>query len=692
MSFLVRLVTSIVLFLGLVTAQAHAAEGKSAHIEAKLIAVSSSVPQGGDVMLALDYKTAPGWHTYWINAGDTGLPPKFTWSLPDDVTVEAPQFPTPETIPTFGLMSYGYQDRTVLLLPLHNRSKLGAGEALPLKARVDFLVCEKICIPESLEVSLRLTVGAIAPGADAKTLAKAAKALPKPAPFTGTVAVTDDGIAEFGFAGKDLPSPQGAYLFVAHDRVVKAAAPQTVDSGPDGFSIRTAAQGPLPEGDIKGVLKFRNGEAYEVSLTRAPLAPGVHGLGSAGASGADTSAGGILLAALGALVGGMILNLMPCVFPVLSMKLLALSRAGHDQKLARTEALAYGGGVILSFLALAGVIVLARSFGAQVGWGFQLQSPYVTAALAVVMLLVALNMSGVFSVGASLQRLGGNVQLDQNRPILSAFLTGVLAVVVAAPCTAPFMGPAIGVALTQGGLSAVTIFLALGLGFALPFVALTFLIISVPAVARALPKPGPWMSWLQRGLSVLMYGAALWLIWVFAQQVTGLGLGLLIAAVVLIAVGLAVAKLPSLARIAMVVTAVVVTAFAATQGLPPATKSTAAAPIDHVAFDMNQLSALRAEGKPVLVDMTAAWCVTCKVNEVRVLYTPEVADAFKATGTTYMVGDWTNQDPAISRYLSLFGRSGVPLYVYYGPDKAEPKVLPQMLDQGDIVKLLKSAK
>ncbi|EGF92563.1 cytochrome C biogenesis protein transmembrane region family protein [Asticcacaulis biprosthecium C19] len=677
--------------MGLAIAPVQAAEGKSAHIDARLISVSPSVPQGGDLMLALDYKAAPGWHTYWINAGDTGKAPTFTWSLPDGVTIGDAKFPVPKTIPTFGLMSYGYEGRTVLLLPLRNGSKLGAGEALPLKARVDMLVCEKICIPESFEVSLRLTVGTAAPGSDAKIIAKAEKALPKPAPFTGTIAVTD-GVAEFGFAGKDLPSPQDAYFFVAQEKVVKAPAPQTVDTGAEGFAIRTEAQGALPEGDLTGVLKFKNGIAYDVKLTRAPLAPGVYGMGSAAGGAADTSFGGILLAALGALAGGMILNLMPCVFPVLSMKLLALSRAGHDQRLARTEALAYGGGVILSFLALAGLIVLARSFGAQVGWGFQLQSPYVTAALALVMLLVALNMSGVFSVGATLQRLGGEVQLDQKRPVLSAFLTGVLAVVVAAPCTAPFMGPAIGVALTQGGLSAVTIFLALGLGFALPFVALTFLIISVPAVARALPRPGPWMSWLQRGLSVLMYGAALWLIWVFAQQVTGLGLGLLIAAVVLIVAGLVIARLPSLARIAMVVTAVVVTAFAAAHALPPTSKATTVAPIDHIAFGMNQLTRLRAEGKPVLVDMTAAWCVTCKVNEVRVLYTPEVADAFKTTGTTYMVGDWTNQDPEISRYLTLFGRSGVPLYVYYGPNKAEPKVLPQMLDRGDIVKLLKAGK
>ncbi|ESQ77429.1 protein-disulfide reductase DsbD [Asticcacaulis sp. AC402] len=691
MSFIVRLVTSIVLLLGLMTAQAQASEGKSAHIEAKLIAVSPSVPQGGEVMLALDYKTAPGWHTYWINAGDTGLPPKFTWSLPDGVTIGAPRFPVPKAIPTFDLMSYGYEDRTVLLLPLQNASKLGTGEALPLKARVDFLVCEKICIPESLEVSLRLTIGAISPGADAKTIAKAEKALPKLAPFFGTIAVSN-GVAELGFAARDLPSPQNAYFFIAQEKVLSAPAPQTVDTGPGGFTIRTKAAGGLPDGDLNGVLKFKDGTAYEVKLTRAPLAPGVHGLGSTVGASADTSLGGIVLAALGALLGGMILNLMPCVFPVLSMKLLALSRAGHDEAKARGEALAYGGGVILSFLALAAVIVLARAFGAQVGWGFQLQSPYVTAALAVVMLLVALNMSGLVSFGATLQRFGGGVQLDQKRPILSAFLTGVLAVVVAAPCTAPFMGPAIGVGLTQGGLTAVAIFLALGLGFALPFVALTFLIISVPAVARILPKPGAWMTWLQRGLSLLMYGAALWLIWVFAQQVTGLGLTVLLLAVVLIGAGLAVKQLPAPVRIGMVVTAVVAAAFSATLGLPPASKSGVATATDHVAFDMNRLTQLRAEGTPVLVDMTAAWCVTCKVNEMRVLYTPEVADAFKATGTTYMVGDWTNQDAEISRYLSLFGRSGVPLYVYYGPNKAEPKVLPQMLDKGDIVKLLKTGK
>jgi len=380
---------------------------------------------------------------------------------------------------------------------------------------------------------------------------------------------------------------------------------------------------------------------------------------------------------------------MPCVFPILAMKLMALTRAGHDQALARRESLLYGAGALLSFVVLAVILEVARALGQSLGWGFQLQSPYVTAGLAIVIVLVGLSMGGFFEFGAWLQRLGGNIQIDANRPWLSAFMTGILAVVVAAPCTAPFMGPAVGFALTQGGAVSFLVFLALGLGFALPFVALTWLITLVPAVANLLPKPGDWMISLQRFLSVVMFCAAIWLVWVFSQQVSSNGLLLLVIGLILIiAAVINKLKLQRYAPPVLVVLGLVLVAAGAHQ--PPAARTAAAgaARLANVPFDLARLSELRAQNKPVLVDLTAAWCVTCKVNEMGALADPDVVKAFKDTGTIYMVGDWTNQDARISHYLGLYGRSGVPLYVYYGAQNAKPQVLPQLLQAGDVVKVL----
>ena len=685
-SFFRFLVSVFVLSLA-VALPAHAAEGHSDHIKARLIAESATVAPGGQILVGLDYEAVKGWHTYWINPGDTGLAPKVTWNLPDHVTAGDIQWPTPTLLPAFGLMSYGYDGPTTLLIPLNNQSTLGAGNILPIKAHVDFLVCADVCIPESLEVSLNLKVGSPSPGPDAGPLARARAAVPQAKGPAGTVDLRN-GVVELGFP--TALEGRGAYFFPSQADLVSAPAPQALDLGAQGFALRVKSAGDaLPEGPLSGVLKLADGTAYDVALTRAPLSPAVHGLGDAPQNKQDTSVGGIVIAMVFAFLGGLILNLMPCVFPVLSMKLLSLSRAGHDQGLAQTEALVYGAGAIVSFVALALMLQVAHMLGASLGWGFQLQSPFVTALLALVMLLVALNMSGVFEIGASLQSAAG-VSFDAKRPLLAAFFTGVLAVVVAAPCTAPFMATAIGVALAQGGFTSFAIFVALGLGFALPFVALTFLITLVPGVAGALPKPGKWMDWLKHALSLLMYAAAAWLIWVFAQQVQTLGLVILLVALAAVTAGVLNLPLPKFAKSLLLVAGVALCIFAAMQpqgsklhampsGLPP-----------HQDFHVDTLAQLRSQNTPVLVDLTAAWCVTCKVNERLVMATAPFQKAMKETGTVYMVGDWTNQDSEISHYLTLYGRSGVPLYVYYGRNNAEPKVLPQILNTDAVVKVLRA--
>ncbi len=672
-------------------AQDGATEGKSPHITARLIAESATVAPNGDITLALDYTPAPGWHTYWINPGDTGLPPKFKWNLPDGVTTSDAQFPAPELLPAFGLMSYGFTGRTVLLIPAHNGSSLSAGDTLPIKAHVDFLVCADVCIPESLDVSLDLKVGAPKPGSEAGVIDKARKALPQAVSAAATIDLRN-GQIELGFPMADVTA-QGAYFFSAQGGMTSAPAPQALDMGAKGFTLRTKAAGTaLPEGDLSGVLKLADGTAYAINLNRAPLDPSVHGLGAASQATTKVSLSGILIAIAGAFIGGLILNLMPCVFPVLSMKLLSLARSGHDKGLAQQEALFYGAGTIITFVSLALILMAARAFGQSIGWGFQLQSPYVTAGLSLVMLLVALNMSGVFEIGSSLQAVGG-IQVSSKRPRLSALLTGVLAVVVAAPCTAPFMATAIGVALAQGGLVSFAVFVSLGIGFALPFVVLTFLITLVPGFARVLPRPGKWMDGLKHALSLLMYAACLWLVWVFAQQVQLGGVILLGFALLLVVLAVTKISLPKFVKPVVLIGGLVLCGIAASPPAPDRWSSdqgeAEAKENPLTAFSLQKLSEARAAGKPVLVDMTAAWCVTCKVNEARVLHTKEIASAMRETGTIYMVGDWTNQDAEISRYLTLFGRSGVPLYVYYGPNNAEPVVLPQLLKTADVVKVIR---
>ncbi len=666
---------------------AAAEEGQSAHIKARLVAETTAVAPGGDVMLAFDYTPTPGWHTYWVNPGDTGLAPTFDWNLPDGVTVDDIQWPTPSLLPAADLMSYGYEGHVTLVMQVHNASKLSAGDILPLKAHVRFLVCADVCVPEEMDVNLNLPVGEAKPGSDSSTIRKGMKTEPGISETFQTIDI-QNGQVELGFSvtGQNL---EGAYFFPLQSGVLAPSAPQILDVGPNGFTIRVKAAGAtLPEGNLRGVLKFGDGKAVEYSLKRASLLPGVHGLGAPAAAKTDTSLAGILLAMGFAFVGGLILNLMPCVFPVLSMKLLSLAKSGESGGMARVESLIYAAGTIISFVALAAMLDVARRFGASLGWGFQLQSPYVTAALALVMLLVALNMSGLFEVGASLQGVGAGT-FNRKRPLLSAFLTGVLAVVVAAPCTAPFMATAIGVALAQGGWTSFAIFVALGLGFALPFVSLTFLITLVPGVARALPRPGKWMDILKHARSVLMYLAALGLVWVFAQQVELAGLLVLVLALIVVVLAVLRKPLPRLAKPVVLLGGLVLIGLAAS--LPRTTKTEALPTglLPHRDFSVAALAQLRAQDKPVFVDLTAAWCVTCKVNERLVLTGPAFEQALKETGTVYMVGDWTNQDAEISHYLSLYGRSGVPLYVYYPRHNAAPVVLPQLLNAGAVAKVMR---
>jgi len=443
-----------------------------------------------------------------------------------------------------------------------------------------------------------------------------------------------------------------------------------------------------------------DGQAYEIAAAPGAPPPGAAGLGPPAPKAAGASLG-LLSAAVFAFLGGLILNLMPCVFPVLAMKAASLAaHGGRETALARRHGLAFGAGVLITFLALAGLLIGLKAAGQAIGWGFQLQSPPVVAALALLMLAIALDLSGVYEVGTSLQGMGSG--LAGRGGIVGDVFTGALAVVVAAPCTAPFMGAAVGWALTQPPAAALTVFLALAVGFALPMV----LIAVWPGLLKRLPKPGPWMDVFRRVLAFPMYGAAAWLVWVLTLQAGAAALArILIAAIVLAfaawLAGAAQRRAAAGGRPLALGGAAAVLAVAALAGViwpayaetPAAggTATAAAAEADSEAYSPERLAALRAEGRPVFVNYTAAWCVSCQVNDRVVISTRAVVDAMKQKRVAYLKADWTKRDPVIAAELARFGRAGVPLYLVYGADGGQPVILPAILTQGAVLGALDAA-
>lgn len=675
------------------------------HLTAELVSARQGVAPGQTVHVALVQKIQKGWHTYWRNPGDSGEATKLAWTLPPGWSASEFTWPTPHRQPVGPLVNYGYEGEVILPVALTAPADARPGHTVTLRGVASFLVCADICIPEDANLQLTLPVTAGAAPDDptwgpriARTLAEAPKAAGLDATFERQGDVLKLAIVGEKLRGADLSE---AYFFPYSGSVIDHAKPQPIELGPEGLTLSLAPgygfQSGEPPQQVAGVLAVA-GEAY--TLDAAPGRPpaAAAGLGPPkprpAGPGATT---GLLGAAAFAFLGGLILNLMPCVFPVLAMKAASLAGHGGAHGDARRQGVAFGAGVLASFLALAGALIALRAAGAEIGWGFQLQDPTVVAILALVMLAVALNLSGVFEIGTSLQGVGSG--LAARNGLAGAFFTGVLAVVVAAPCTAPFMGPAIGWALLQPPAAALAVFLALGIGFALPFVAVAF----VPALINRLPKPGGWMDIFKKALAFPMYGAVVWLVWVLTVQVGAdavpriLGAGVLLALAAWIggaaqrqhAVG---GRHTGLAAIAATLAVLAVAGGAVWPTYAVATPAAAqAAELDDEAYSPERLAALRAEGRPVLVNYTAAWCVSCQVNDRMALSTKAVADALARNNAAYLKADWTKRDPVIAAELARFGRAGVPLYLVYGADGDEPAILPSILTQGVVAKALDAA-
>jgi thiol:disulfide interchange protein DsbD len=678
--------------LFLAASAAGAQVGASPHAHVSLVARTATVAPGATVWVAVVQDLDAGWHTYWRNPGDAGEATSLTWTLPPGWRAGAIDWPVPQRLPLGPIMNYGYEGRAVLPVQIQAPTSAKPGATAHLIVKVDYLVCAEVCVPGTASASLDLPVaagvGAAAP-AGAAIIDRALAATPQIAPLRVTWSRSGAGV-KLSAAGGPLAGAgeRDVYFYPYDPALIDQAKPQPLDRGPRGLTLGLTPGPGLARGApaLAGVL-FVDGRGFEINAVQGAPAAGAGGLGSGARARASGGAQFGLIASMAyAFLGGVILNLMPCVFPILSMKAAALAGHGGKGHRATGEALAFLGGVIISFVALAGALLAARAAGEAVGWGFQLQSPPVVAALALIMLAAALNLSGLFEAGTSLQGLGSG--LAAHGGIVGSALTGSLAVVVAAPCTAPFMGPALGFALTQPAAMALAVFVALGLGFAAPFTVLAL----TPALLRRLPRPGPWMEILRRALAFPMYGAAAWLAWVLAQQSGPQGLAALFAGAVALslaawlfglaqgrrALGSRAGGLTAASAVALVAALAVGIAIPA-DNLGAAKAATSAGPLSARPWSPQAVAQLTADGHPVFVNFTAAWCVTCQVNERVAFSSPEVAQAFRRTGAAYLVADWTNRDGDIAKALETQGRAGVPLYLVYGARGGAPTVLPQLL-------------
>jgi thiol:disulfide interchange protein len=605
------------------------------HVRVALLADSATVAPGGELSLGLHFVLEDGWHVYWRNPGDSGEAPRVAWNLPPGFGVGPLEWPAPERIAVGPLVNYGYE-RDVLL-PALVRVPADVAGTVHVAGRASWLVCDADeCIPGSASLALDLPTAATrTPGPNAARFAAARARVPQPPPSTWRLSTSSTArTVTLSVRGVDGPLDGEPQFFPAARAVVEHAAAQRAVPAPGGFDL---------------------------VLTRW------------------VDAAGALATPLAfAFLGGLLLNLMACVFPVLAFKAFGLAGlAGEARRVARGHGLAYAAGVVVSFWAVAGALLALRAGGATLGWGFQLQSPVVNAALAGVFFWMAMLLLGVCTVGGRFMGIGQ--RLAGAGGLRGAFASGVLATVVASPCTAPFMGTALGYALVQPAAVALTVFTALALGLALPYVALTF----APGLSRWLPRPGAWMETMPQALAFPLLATVVWLVWVASLQ--GGPDAVRAIAIELLLLGLAAWLFGRFRLRAVRVAALLCVAGAAVVGARVAPDAGARAPVAAGGLAWEpwspaRVAALRAEGRPVFVDFTAAWCVTCQVNERVALAAPAVAAKMRALGVVPVRADWTRPDADIAHALEAFGRDGVPLYVLYpGAPDAPARILPQLL-------------
>jgi len=685
------------------------------HTDLEVFAHADGLAAGEPVRLALRFTPTPGWHTYWVNYGDSGKPPNFRWTLPDGWEVARPLYPVPERIPVGPLMNYGYERPASLIVEMTPPADY-AGGSVPVALEAHWLVCEEICIPERGELFFTLDPEQVGrEPAARKVLLEAEAALPSQAPWPVSAAMDDEDFR----LSVELPAQEAklvetAYFFPHQEGVLDYAVEQRLNRTASGLSLTVPRPGyPMDAERVSGVLVIENAagreEGFRLSASLAKSAALAAATGGAGLLGFDGGAGGgalsmsLFTAVIFALLGGMFLNLMPCVFPVLSLKAFSLIKAhGAGEAAARRDGLAYTAGILASFGLVGGALIALRGAGAEIGWGFQLQSPAIITGLALLLFVVGLNLTGLFELPSRLSGLGQG--LTERSGLSGAFFTGVLATVVATPCTAPLMAPALGFAIFQPAPVAIAIFLSLGLGLALPYL----LVSMSPAVRRLLPRPGPWMLRLRQFLAFPMFLTATWLVWVLALQAGANAVALALTLMVAIGFfiwlwGMAAGGGRRLRSVAAVMTIVLLGGlFQFGQGAIRTTGSAGKASQDQADASLaermgvepwspSRLADLRAEGRPVFVYFTAAWCITCKVNERVAMDDAEVISHIRENDIAVLEADWTNHNETIARELARFGRSGVPLYLFYPAGGEEAVLLPQVLTPSNMIEAFEQA-
>ena len=723
-SHLLSLSSLLLALVPICGAAAPAAVVTTPQVRAELVAhAPDGVAAGKPLWLGLKIEHQPHWHTYWKNPGDSGLPTTLQWTLPPGVSAGDIQWPTPVRLPIGPLMNYGYEG--TLLLPVSLTVPAGFQEnTLQVKLRADWLVCKDVCIPEGGDFTLQLPAQA-ATGGHAALFASARAALPQPvagAKASAAVVGQDLLVQVSGLPAAWQDKALG-FLPETTGVIHNAALPQA--RWADGnWTARIALDPQRSESpSVMPVVLTRAGEpaGLQVQLTvttpwPAPAAPpaALPSLGEAQVSPSTVASLSWALALALALMGGALLNLMPCVFPVLSLKVLGFAAHANDRRGLLAGGLAYSAGVVLSFVALAALLLALRAGGEQLGWGFQLQSPLVVATLAALFTLIGLNLAGVFEMGSVLPSAWASARA--RHPMVDSFLTGVLAVAVASPCTAPFMGASLGAALSMPTAQALAVFAALGLGMALPFLAAS----AWPAVARWMPRPGVWMSHFKTLMAFPMFATVVWLVWVLGVQVGVDGVAALLAlllALTFLAWALGSPALGTRARTGFGLVGLLMTGAVLAWAWPgwqqPVASAASSAsgtnvqdepasngrPGNDIAgndipgttwqpWSPERVAQALAAGQTVFVDFTAAWCVSCQFNKRTTLASDEVKAAFKTGRVLLLRADWTLRDAAITAELTRMGRSGVPVYAVYTPGATGPKLLSEILSVAEVLAAL----
>jgi thiol:disulfide interchange protein len=669
------------------------------HVRAELIAhAPDGVAPGKQIWVGLQLAHQPEWHTYWKNSGDSGLPTELQWTLPPGVQAGDIAWPVPRKIPIGNLANYGYEGTVLLPVPLtvtpeFKTSLLGGGD-LDVKLKAQWLVCRTECVPEEGEFSLKIPARSTTAG-NAAAFQASFEAQPKALAGNSKVQVEGDALnVSLGGLPAEL---RGKHLefFPETGEVIETAAKWTQAWQGETWTARVplSAQRANSPAVMPVVVTLGNrgwrteakvgGQWPAVAAATTSVSPSLQAAlrGSAGTGTPSTPSLTLVAALLGALLGGVILNLMPCVFPILAIKVVGFTKHADDRRGHRVAGLAYSAGVIASFAALGALMLALRAAGDQLGWGFQLQSPVVVASLAALFTLLGLNLAGLFEFGSFLP--SSVASLEARHPVVNAFLSGVLAVAVASPCTAPFMGASLGFAIGLPAAEAMLVFVAIGLGMAVPYLAASW----IPAVAGLLPRPGPWMGIFRRFMAFPMFATVAWLVWVLGQQSGIDGAGALLA--LLVAMSMVAWALTLHGRARNVVAAVslaglVLVAWAIGANITnPPPQQTAGSDATWQRWEPGRVDQLLASGQPVFVDFTAAWCVTCQYNKKTTLERPDVLADFAGRKVALLRADWTRRDPAITAALAQLGRNGVPVYVFYVKDRP-PVVLSEVLSPDQV--------